>query len=109
MKIPTRFSIAFLSALAAFGTSALALADSSDAEPRCGGEHGKGHGKGAGFKKADKNNDGFLTQSEVGNERWDRIKVADANKDGKVSKDEMKQARKDGKLPKGKGKPSQPA
>src|SRR5688500_8924982 len=109
MKTSSRFSIAFLSALAAFGTSAWALADAPDAEPRCGGEHGKGHGKGAGFKKADKNNDGFLTQAEVGNERWDRIKVADANKDGKVSKDEMKQARKDGKLPKGKGRPSQPA
>ena len=109
MKTPSRFSIAFLSALAAFGISAVALADAPDAEPRCGGEHGKGHGKGAGFKKADKNNDGFLTQAEVGNERWERIKVADANKDGKVSKDEMKQARKDGKLPHGKGRPSQPA
>ena len=50
------------------------------------------------FQKADKNNDGFLTQAEVGAERWDRIKVADANNDGKVSKDEMKQAFKAGKL-----------
>jgi hypothetical protein len=112
MKTFSRFSIAFLCAAAAFGTSALALADTSDARPQCGGEHGgkgKGQGKGAHFKQADKNGDGFLTQAEVGNERWDRIKVADANKDNKVSRDEMKQARKDGKLPKGKGKPSQRA
>lgn len=103
MKTSSRFSIAFLCAAAAFGTSALALAETSDAKPQCGGE-GKGHGKGAMFKKADTNGDGFLTQGEVGNERWERIKVADANKDNKVSKDEMKQARKDGKLPRGKGK-----
>lgn len=108
MKTTSRFSIAFLCAAAAFGTSAWALADTSDAKPQCGGEHG-GKGKGAHFKQSDKNGDGFLTQAEVGNERWDRIKVADANKDNKVSRDEMKQARKDGKLPKGKGKPSQRA
>jgi Ca2+-binding EF-hand superfamily protein len=56
------------------------------------GEHGDR------FQKADKNNDGFLTQAEVGAQRWERIKVADANNDGKVSKDEMTQAFKAGKL-----------
>jgi Ca2+-binding EF-hand superfamily protein len=56
------------------------------------------------FKKADKNNDGFLTKDEVGDKRWDRIKVADANNDAKVSQAEMKQAHKDGKL--GHGKPA---
>ena len=106
MNATKRFSIAFLFATAAFGTSAWALADTSDAKPRCGGDHGgKGEGKGARFKAADKNADGFLTQAEVGNERWARIKVADANSDGKVSKQELRQARKDGKLPHGHGKP----
>jgi hypothetical protein len=103
MNTTKRFSIAILCAAAALGTSALALAETGDARPQCDGKH-EGKGKGAGFKKADKNADGFLTQSEVGDERWSRIKVADANQDGKVSKPEMQQARKDGKLPKhGKG------
>ena len=102
MNATKRISIAFLFAVAAFGTSAVALAETPDAKPQCGGEHG-GNGKGARFKKADKNNDGYLTKDEVGAQRWERIKVADANKDNKVSKDEMKQAHKDGKL--GHGKP----
>ena len=102
MNTTKRFSIAFLFALAAFGTSALALAEPK-AEPRCEGHDGKGkghggHDKGARFKKADKNNDGFLTKDEVGDKRWTRIQVADANKDNKVSQAEMQQARKDGKL-----------
>lgn len=50
------------------------------------------------FRKADKNNDGFLTRDEVGDKRWERIKVADANNDGKVSKAELEQAHQDGKL-----------
>jgi len=103
MNITKRFSIAFLCATAAFGTSAWALAE-TPAKPQCDGEHG-GKGKGQGrFKQADKNSDGFLTKDEVGDERWARLKVADANQDGKVSHDEMKQARKDGKLPHGHGK-----
>lgn len=103
MNTTKRFSIAFLFAAAAFGTSALALAE-TPAEPRCEGHEGKGkghhgdHDKGAHFKKADKNSDGFLTKDEVGDKRWTRIQVADANKDGKVSQAEMQQARKDGKL-----------
>jgi Ca2+-binding EF-hand superfamily protein len=56
------------------------------------GEHGDR------FEQADKNNDGYLTQSEVGAQRWERIKVADTNNDAKVSKDEMTQAFKAGKL-----------
>lgn len=101
MNTTKRFSIAILCAAAAFGTSALALAETGE-KPQCDG-HGKGQGQGGHFKKADKNSDGFLTKDEVGDERWARIKVADANQDGKVSHDEMKQARKDGKLPHGKG------
>jgi len=93
-----RFSIAFLFATAALATSALALAE-PPANPACDGKH-EGHGQGM-FKKADKNNDGFLTKDEVGEKRWDRIKVADANNDNKVSQPELQQARKDGKLPHG--------
>ena len=97
MNNTKRFSIAFLFATAALGTSALAFAE-TPAKPQCDGKH-EGHGKGAGhFKKADKDNDGFLTKAEVGDKRWERIKVADANNDGKVSQPEMQQARKDGKL-----------
>jgi hypothetical protein len=57
-----------------------------------------GNARGARFQKSDKNQDGFLTAAEVGAERWARIKVADANNDNKVSKDEMKAAHKAGKL-----------
>ena len=106
MNTIKRVSMAGLLAVASFGVSAAALAQPGDARAMCEGKaEGKGaHGKGGHFKKADKNADGFLTQAEVGNERWERIKVADANKDSKVSRDEMKQARKDGKLPKRDGK-----
>lgn len=62
----------------------------------CGGKDGQG--KGAHFERKDKNQDGFLTEAEVGAERWARISVADANKDNKVSKAEMKAAWKAGKL-----------
>lgn len=64
----------------------------------CDGEHQKGHDPQARFQRADKNGDGFLTKDEVGEKRWQRIQVADANKDQKVSMDELKQAHKDGKL-----------
>jgi hypothetical protein len=109
MNTIKRISVAGLLALASFGVSAAAFAETSDAQPQCDGNgkggHGKGEGKGAHFKKADKNSDGFLTKAEVGDQRWERIKVADANNDGKVSQPEMKQARKDGKLAKHHGKP----
>lgn len=59
----------------------------------CGGKD-----KGAHFQRKDTNQDGFLTEAEVGAERWQRIKVADNNKDNKVSKDEMMAAFKEGKL-----------
>jgi hypothetical protein len=72
-------------------------------------EGGKGNKEGcakkaeARFEKSDKNSDGFLTAAEVGDKKWNRIKVADANNDAKVSLAEMKQAKADGKL-KHKGK-----
>jgi EF hand len=105
MNTIKRYSVGFLLATAGFATSTLALAEPPKAEKQCEG-HGKGQGAGKGghFKKADKNGDGFLTKDEVGDQRWERIKLADANQDGKVTQPEMKQARKDGKLPRGPGK-----
>lgn len=93
--------------------SSMALADAPKTEqngrPQCSGEHGGKQSEGdrkqhaeERFKKADKNADGFLTQAEVGDKRWARIQVADANKDGKVSQAELAQAHADGKLGHGK-------
>lgn len=100
-----RVSIAGLLALASFGVSAMALAETNDAKAQCDGKKDGGHAKGERFKKSDANKDGALTKAEVGDKRWERIKLADANNDGKVTKAEMDQARKDGKMPKGRGKP----
>lgn len=101
MNTIKRVSIAGLLSVATFALSAAAFAETNDAKPQCEGKHEGGKGKGGHFKTADKNADGFLTRDEVGAERWERIKAADANKDNKVSKPEMKQAKKDGKLPRG--------
>jgi len=84
---------------------AFAAAPADGAHPQCSAEHGK-HQSAAGraehaaerFKKADKNNDGFLTQDEVGEKRWQRMQVADANKDGKISQAELEAAHAEGKL-----------
>ncbi len=48
--------------------------------------------------------DGFLTKEEVGERRWDKIKVADTNKDDKVSKAEFLKAKADGKIGKHKAR-----
>jgi EF hand len=98
-------------ALAGF-MSSLALADAAPREgahPQCSGEHGgkqsaeeRAEHAAERFKKSDKNNDGFLTQAEVGDKRWAHIQVADANKDGKISQAELQQAHADGKLGHGK-------
>jgi Ca2+-binding EF-hand superfamily protein len=50
------------------------------------------------FQRADENNDGALTSAEVGEDRWDRMSVADTNGDSKVTLAEMEQAHADGKL-----------
>jgi Ca2+-binding EF-hand superfamily protein len=50
------------------------------------------------FVEQDKNHDGALTESEVGKEHWEHIKVADANSDSKVTLDELKTAFDEGKL-----------
>ena len=44
------------------------------------------------FAKMDKNSDGALSKDEVGDKRWERLSVADADKNGSVTKDEIKAA-----------------
>ncbi len=106
-KISTRLglglSVFALSACVA--TVAFADAPKDGARPQCSGEHGgkqsaeeRAQHAAERFKKADTNNDGFLTQAEVGDKKWARIQVADTNNDGKVSQAELAQAHADGKL-----------
>src|SRR4051812_13731557 len=44
------------------------------------------------FAKMDKNSDGALSKDEVGDKRWERLSVADADKNGSVTRDEIKTA-----------------
>jgi hypothetical protein len=87
------------------GASTVAFAQGNAGEKRCsGGEHTaktpeeRAQHAAERFQKADTNNDGFLTADEVGAKRWEHIKVADTNNDSKVSRAELEQAHKDGKL-----------
>jgi hypothetical protein len=50
------------------------------------------------FAKLDADGDGFVTKDEAGEKRWDRMKVADANGDDKVTVEELKAAHESGKL-----------
>jgi hypothetical protein len=50
------------------------------------------------FAKLDKNGDGALTKDEVGDKRWERLSVADADKNGSVTQDEIRQAVASGAL-----------
>ncbi len=81
-------------------TAVLATAGVVAAAPPANHPAGGDHPRKAGrrFESADKNKDGFLTKDEVGERRWARIVVADANHDGKVSKAELAKAHADGKL-----------
>lgn len=88
----------------ALGVSGVAMAappagGAGNARAQC---DGKAHGGGHRFEKADQNGDGFITPDEVSEQKWNHIKVADANNDNKVSKDELRQAFRDGKLGHGK-------
>jgi Ca2+-binding EF-hand superfamily protein len=49
------------------------------------------------FKRADKNSDGALSADEVGH-RWERLQVADTDRNGAVTRAELDQARAEGKL-----------
>ena len=44
------------------------------------------------FAKLDKNNDGALTKDEIGDQRWEHLSVADADKNGSVTQVEMRTA-----------------
>ena len=44
------------------------------------------------FAKLDKNNDGALTKDEIGDKRWEHLSVADADKNGSITRDEIKTA-----------------
>jgi Ca2+-binding EF-hand superfamily protein len=44
------------------------------------------------FAKMDKNNDGALSKDEVGDKRWQHLSVADADKNGSITRDEIKTA-----------------
>ena len=50
------------------------------------------------FAKLDKNGDGALTKDEVGDKRWEHLSVADADKNGSVTQDEIRQAVASGAL-----------
>jgi len=50
------------------------------------------------FTKMDKNNDGALSKDEVGDKRWEHLSVADADKNGSVTRDEIKTAFANGTL-----------
>jgi hypothetical protein len=50
------------------------------------------------FAKSDTNGDGALTEAEVGPERWARLSVADADKNGSVTEAEIAQAIQAGTL-----------
>ena len=64
---------------------------------------GPGHGHRAGgpgkrLFALDANQHGALSADEVGTAKWAHISAADADRDGKVTKDEMKAAHKSGKI-----------
>jgi Ca2+-binding EF-hand superfamily protein len=50
------------------------------------------------FQRVDKNSDGALTADEVGEGHWERIRVADADSDSRITMAEMQKAHADGKL-----------
>lgn len=56
-------------------------------------------GRVAHFAAQDSNGDGALNVEEIGAKRWAFLSTADADKDGKVTQDEMKLAHESGLLP----------
>ncbi len=67
------------------------------------GKGGKGRGAGGLFKRFDANQDGALQKGEVPAPVWQRISSADANQDASITKAELRQAHKDGKLKRPRG------
>jgi hypothetical protein len=95
MKNKARWAVITMVSALALATTSAAFACDGDGKHAGGPSAEK---RAERFKRADTNNDGFLTKAEVGDKRWEHLKVADANNDGKVSMAEIMQAVKDGKL-----------
>jgi len=49
------------------------------------------------FSAEDKNKDGFLVEAEIPKQKWEHVKAADANRDNRISFDELTAAIKAGK------------
>jgi hypothetical protein len=60
--------------------------------------HDGGRGGGQMFARLDANQDGKLVASEVPAEVWAHISVADADGDGAVTRDELRQAHEQGRI-----------
>jgi hypothetical protein len=56
------------------------------------------------FAMKDDNKDGFWTAEEIGDRRWQKLSVADADKDGKLSQVELETAHREGTLKMGMGR-----
>jgi len=81
------------------GQSAASLsATGQSPEARNTGARGPKGDPAARFAAQDKNQDGALTEDEVPQPRWDRMKQADANSDGKLTQDELRAAHESGVL-----------
>lgn len=50
------------------------------------------------FQKMDKNNDGALSKDELGAKRWEHLSVADTDKNGSLTREELKTAFTNGTL-----------
>lgn len=61
---------------------------------------GKPHGAEHMIQRFDKNNNHALEASEVPPKMWAHLSIADANKDGSITAQELQEAHASGKLPK---------
>ena len=93
-------ALAFAQAPAASGTPGAAPPAAAKADAKAAPAKGeRHHQRGERFKAADKNGDGAISKSEADAAGMKRLSKnfdkVDANKDGKVTREEMRTARKD--------------